>query len=179
MRALPTFLVIICGLYTIALYNDESPSSYLSQQLCPTGPTLPNKPCPALVSNFLSMLSSDVIGLMCVRGKTTYSAVIHLSNSEQSIYFLARSSPGMYTFLSSVFPGAPEREGGFGKTLFYLFEDGKTTDTELDLIWFGQICPTSLSTPLPAKGNQYCGKTFKIKVIPLMFATQSDGHPCQ
>jgi len=124
--------------------------------------TLPNKPCLALVSNYLSMLSSDVIGLMWVRGKTN-SAVIHLSNSEQSIYFLARSSPGMYTFLSSVFPGAPEREGGFGKTLFYLFEDGKTMDTELDLIWFGQICPgTSLSTPFPAKGNQYCGKTFKI-----------------
>ena len=49
---------------------------------------------------------------------------------------------------------------------FYLFEDSKTMDTKLDLIWFGQICPIYLGALLPAKGNHYCGKMFKVSDFP-------------
>lgn len=56
-----------------------------------------------------------------------------------------------------------ERSFKFGRA-FYLFEDDKTTDIELDLIRvrFDEICPTSLGTLLPAKGNHYYEKTFKV-----------------
>lgn len=52
------------------------------------------------------------------------------------------------------------KRSGFGRA-FYLFGDQLgtvkrwTLKLELDLIQFGQICPTSLDTSLPAKGYEF------------------------
>ncbi|KAF8167649.1 hypothetical protein B0H34DRAFT_854551 [Crassisporium funariophilum] len=58
-----------------------------------------------------------------------------------------------------------EKEGGFGKSLFYLQNPKKSAEIqerkELSLVFFGELCPSSLGTQLSAKGNHYVGKPSK------------------
>ena len=52
----------------------------------------------------------------------------------------------------------PEKEGGFGKTLY---KTSRASDEgnaeELRLVFFGEVCPSAYGTAISAKGNHYAG----------------------
>ena len=67
---------------------------------------------------------------------------------------------GNLTYHSNFHPHyfPPEKEGGFGKTLYKkTLPDGKNEADELGLVFFGEICPSIYGTAITAKGNHYAG----------------------
>ncbi len=60
----------------------------------------------------------------------------------------------------------PEKEGAFGKTLYKLTpaKEGEEP-SELSVVFFGEICPSSFGTTLSAKGNHYAGTAENPKVL--------------
>ncbi len=59
---------------------------------------------------------------------------------------------------------APDKEGGFGKTQYYLKEADKSS--EMGVIFFGEVCPMSMGTMLSAKGNHFIGKKSpKVRIL--------------
>ena len=62
----------------------------------------------------------------------------------------------LYNFHPHFFP--PDKDGGFGKTLFKVTPPGGDVDTdELGLVFFGEICSSAYGTAMSAKGNHYVG----------------------
>lgn len=53
----------------------------------------------------------------------------------------------------------PEKEGAFGKTLYYLGSNDtwSSESSEMGVIFFGEICPMSMGTMMSSKGNYYIG----------------------
>lgn len=65
----------------------------------------------------------------------------------------------------------PDKEGGFGKTLYK--KAPPIEDDELGLVFFGEICPSTYGTAISAKGNHYVGTAENPKVrtvVLLVFA---------
>jgi hypothetical protein len=59
----------------------------------------------------------------------------------------------------------PEKEGGFGKTLYKKSLPSTEVDAdELGLVFFGEICSSLYGTAISAKGNHYAGTTENPKV---------------
>ena len=59
----------------------------------------------------------------------------------------------------------PEKEGGFGKTLYKKSPVGTEIDTdELGLVFFGEVCSSAYGTAISAKGNHYAGTAENPKV---------------
>lgn len=52
----------------------------------------------------------------------------------------------------------PEKEGGFGKTLYKTSPPSQHLNiNELGLMFFGEVCPSIYGTAITAKGNHYAG----------------------
>jgi len=69
----------------------------------------------------------------------------------------------------------PEKEGGFGKTLYKTSpaSDKSNADSEeLGLVFFGEVCPSAFGTAISAKGNHYAGTPENPKVR----TSQFDNH---
>jgi hypothetical protein len=59
----------------------------------------------------------------------------------------------------------PEKEGGFGKTLYKKSPPNKDIEPdELGLVFFGEVCPSIYGTAISAKGNHYAGSPKHPKV---------------
>lgn len=76
---------------------------------------------------------------------------------------------------------APEKEGGFGKTLYKRSpprasdSDSEDVDAdELGLVFFGEVCSSTYGTAITAKGNHYGGtrENPKVRTILLKFYTR-------
>lgn len=67
---------------------------------------------------------------------------------------------GKLTYHTDFHPhySAPEKEGGFGKTLYKKSPPNKEVEAdELGLVFFGEVCPSVYGTAISAKGNHYAG----------------------
>ena len=59
----------------------------------------------------------------------------------------------------------PDKEGAFGKTLYKLVPKEGEEPTELSVVFFGEICPSTFGTTISAKGNHYAGTPDNPKVL--------------
>ncbi|KAF8204733.1 hypothetical protein BJ912DRAFT_1052061 [Pholiota molesta] len=55
----------------------------------------------------------------------------------------------------------PEKENGFGRTLFHYLNDNGEKGDEVGLIFFGEMCHSSHGTQISAKGNHSLGRNPK------------------
>jgi hypothetical protein len=69
-------------------------------------------------------------------------------------------------FHSAYFP--PEKEGGFGRTQFYLGGNKDERGDELGLIFFGKVCHSAYGTQISAKGNHSVGRTPKVCLLTIL-----------
>jgi hypothetical protein len=59
----------------------------------------------------------------------------------------------------------PDREGGFGKTLYKMSRPNENVEgEELGLVFFGEVCSSLYGTAITAKGNHYAGTSDNPKV---------------
>jgi hypothetical protein len=58
----------------------------------------------------------------------------------------------------------PEKENGFGRTLFHYLNDNGEKGDEVGLIFFGEMCHSSHGTQISAKGNHSLGRNPKVSL---------------
>ena len=98
-------------------------------------PSQPSSPTPTDIYHFIEqrLLSLDPLATMALRTLNYHD-----------------------NFHPHFFP--PDKEGGFGKTLYKVSPPGGDVETdELALVFFGEICSSSYGTAMSAKGNHYVG----------------------